>query len=66
MFDAKHWSEHAEFSQSTRCDRIPFAVQNELIRDALQMKNGDSATNPAAMIAFVNAHKNSSWLAASP
>jgi hypothetical protein len=66
MFDAKHWSEHAELSQSTRCDRIRFAVQNRLMRDAWQMRNGDSAANPTAMIAFVNAHKNSSWLAASP
>jgi hypothetical protein len=66
MLDAKHSSEHAECSQSTRCDRIRFVVQNRPMRDAWQMRNRDSATNAAAMIVFVNAHKNSSWLVASP
>jgi hypothetical protein len=41
-------------------------VQNRLSRDAWQIRNGDGAINPTAMIAFVNAHKNSSWLPASP
>jgi hypothetical protein len=38
-------------------DRIPFAMQGWLMRDAFMMKNGESIAAPETLMAFVDTYK---------
>jgi len=38
-------------------DRVPFATQGELLRDAFVMLDGKEAATPASLMAFIAAYK---------